>query len=112
MYINFWYPICTSEELDEGKPVRAETLGVRLVAFRDSNGSAHVLSDTCVHRGGSLGEGKVVGDHVQHKGDLGAKQLYRAGGKPLSATNAPRVHFGHDRRLERPADRVRELQLP
>jgi len=65
MYINFWYPICTSEELDEGKPVRAETIGVRLVAFRDTAGAAHVLSDTCVHRGGSLSEGQVVGDRVK-----------------------------------------------
>jgi len=40
-------------------------LGVRLVAFRDDSGDAHVLSDTCVHRGGSLGKGKVVGNCVQ-----------------------------------------------
>jgi phenylpropionate dioxygenase-like ring-hydroxylating dioxygenase large terminal subunit len=65
MYINFWYPICTSEDLNEGKPARAETLGVRLVAFRDSKGVAHVLSDTCVHRGGALSEGKVIDDAVQ-----------------------------------------------
>jgi phenylpropionate dioxygenase-like ring-hydroxylating dioxygenase large terminal subunit len=65
MYINFWYPICTSEELNEGKPVRAETIGVRLVAFRDSSGDAQVLGDTCIHRGGSLSEGTVTGDSVR-----------------------------------------------
>ena len=65
MYINFWYPICTSEELNNDKPVRAELLGVRLVAFRDSAGEAHVLSDVCVHRGGSLSKGQVDGDCVQ-----------------------------------------------
>jgi phenylpropionate dioxygenase-like ring-hydroxylating dioxygenase large terminal subunit len=65
MYINFWYPICTSEELNNDKPIRAELLGVRLAAFRDSAGEAHVLSDVCVHRGGSLSKGKVDGDCVQ-----------------------------------------------
>jgi phenylpropionate dioxygenase-like ring-hydroxylating dioxygenase large terminal subunit len=65
MYINFWYPVCTSEELDKDNPRRVELLEMRLVAFRDSSGSAHVLSDICIHRGGSLGEGKVTGDCVQ-----------------------------------------------
>ena len=65
MYINFWYPICTSEELNNDKPTRAELLGVRFVAFRDTAGEAHVLSDVCVHRGGSLSKGKIDGDCVQ-----------------------------------------------
>ncbi|MDJ0929145.1 MAG: aromatic ring-hydroxylating dioxygenase subunit alpha [Gammaproteobacteria bacterium] len=65
MYINFWYPICTSEELVQDEARRAELLGVRLVAFRDNDGAAHVLSDTCIHRGGSLSKGKVIGDCVQ-----------------------------------------------
>jgi phenylpropionate dioxygenase-like ring-hydroxylating dioxygenase large terminal subunit len=46
MYINFWYPICTTEELTAEAPVRAQLLGLRFVAFRDSDGHAHVLSDT------------------------------------------------------------------
>ncbi len=65
MYINFWYPICTATDLDAQNPQRVEMLGVRLVAFRDASGQAHVLADTCIHRGGSLGKGKVVGDCVQ-----------------------------------------------
>jgi len=65
MYINFWYPICTTEELDQENPRRAELLGVRLVVFRDSSGSARVLSDTCIHRGGSLAKGEVINDCVQ-----------------------------------------------
>ena len=55
MYINFWYPIVRSEDLGPDQPEKVKTLGVDLVAFRDDNGEAHVLSDTCVHRGGSLG---------------------------------------------------------
>jgi phenylpropionate dioxygenase-like ring-hydroxylating dioxygenase large terminal subunit len=65
MYINFWYPICTAEDLDKENPQRVELMGVRLVAFRGETGNANVLSDTCVHRGGSLGKGKVVGNNVQ-----------------------------------------------
>ena len=60
MYINFWYPICTSEELQATDPLRSQVLGLRFVAFRDADGRAQVLSDTCVHRGGSLSKGKVV----------------------------------------------------
>jgi len=65
MYINFWYPICTSEDINDAKPAQAELLGVRLVAFRDTAGQAHVLSDVCVHRGGSLGKGKINGNCIQ-----------------------------------------------
>ncbi len=59
MYINFWYPIAASDDVKSDEPNRVELLGVKLVTFRDSAGAAHVLSDTCVHRGGSLGKGWV-----------------------------------------------------
>lgn len=55
MYINFWYPIIRSEDLGPDEPQKVSLLGVNVVAFRDDDGTAHVLSDTCVHRGGSLG---------------------------------------------------------
>ena len=55
MYINFWYPIVRSEDLGYDQPEKAMVLGCNLVAFRDQEGVAHVLSDTCTHRGGSLG---------------------------------------------------------
>ena len=60
MYINFWYPICTTAELTAAAPVKARVLTLPFVAFRDADGQAHVLSDTCVHRGGALHKGKVV----------------------------------------------------
>ena len=65
MYINFWYPICRTDELTDGGPVRSTLLGTQYVVFRDAEGQAHVLSDTCVHRGGSLSKGKVVDGCVQ-----------------------------------------------
>lgn len=64
MYINFWYPVAKSEDITEEKPFKTEILSLNFVAFRDSDGRAHVLSDICVHRGGSLGEGWVQDDCV------------------------------------------------
>jgi phenylpropionate dioxygenase-like ring-hydroxylating dioxygenase large terminal subunit len=63
MYINFWYPICIGKELED-QPLQVEILGLRFVAFRDSTATAHVLSDTCIHRGGSLSKGRVKDDCV------------------------------------------------
>jgi phenylpropionate dioxygenase-like ring-hydroxylating dioxygenase large terminal subunit len=65
MYMNFWYPVCTSDELDEVNPQRIELLGSRLVAFRAESGTAHLLADTCIHRGGSLSRGTTKGECIQ-----------------------------------------------
>ena len=59
MYINFWYPVAQSKEVKNDEPLRVQILGLPFVAFRDSEGEPHILSDTCVHRGGSLGLGWV-----------------------------------------------------
>jgi phenylpropionate dioxygenase-like ring-hydroxylating dioxygenase large terminal subunit len=65
MYINFWYPIAESDEVTNEAPVRARILGLDFVAFRDTQGKANVLSDTCIHRGAALGAGKIKDDCVQ-----------------------------------------------
>ena len=54
MYINFWYPMIRSEDLGPGKPEKVKVLGLNFAVFRKASGEAVVLSDTCVHRGGSL----------------------------------------------------------
>ena len=64
MYINFWYPMATTEELTD-KPIKARGLGQDFVLFRDADGEAKCLSNTCSHRGGSLAGGKVLGDCIQ-----------------------------------------------
>ncbi len=64
MFINFWYPIGLSKEITTDKPFRAQVLSLPFVAFRDESGQAHVLSDTCVHRGGALSKGWVKGGRV------------------------------------------------
>jgi phenylpropionate dioxygenase-like ring-hydroxylating dioxygenase large terminal subunit len=64
MYINFWYPIARAEEVSTDKPMRVDLLGLTFVAFRDEDGAAHVLADTCVHRGGSLSSGVINSGRV------------------------------------------------
>lgn len=70
MFINFWYPACLKEELSE-RPLKVMMLGCNFALFRDEKGDAHCLSNTCIHRGGSLAcqgdaaPGKVVGNNIQ-----------------------------------------------
>ena len=64
MFINFWYPLEWSEKLTD-QPLKRRMLGQDFVIFRDSAGFARCLSNTCVHRGGSLAGGKVKGDCVE-----------------------------------------------
>jgi len=59
MYINFWYPVALSDKVTNDAPTQVQILGLQFVAFRDTAGQPHVLSDTCIHRGGSLGRGWV-----------------------------------------------------
>lgn len=64
MLKNLWYVILPSSQLSqEIAPIRL--LGQSFIAFRDSHGKARLLSDICVHRGGSLSAGVKVGDSVQ-----------------------------------------------
>ena len=74
MCINFWYPTAWAEELQDA-PVSSKALGQSFVLFRDRHGRAHCLADTCVHRGGSLGSGKLKEDCIlkpQSKADIRA----------------------------------------
>jgi phenylpropionate dioxygenase-like ring-hydroxylating dioxygenase large terminal subunit len=64
MYINFWYPMATSEELTD-KPLKVRGLGQDFVVFRGEDGKAKCLSNTCTHRGGSLAGGKISGNCIQ-----------------------------------------------
>lgn len=61
MFMNFWYPVARSQDLG-ATPQRVTILAHDFVAFRDQNGKAAVLSDTCVHRGASLAGGKCKED--------------------------------------------------
>lgn len=60
MLKNFWYPIQFSDKVTT-KPQRQRILGQDLVVYRMEDGTAQVMSDLCVHRGGALSGGWVKG---------------------------------------------------
>ena len=64
MFINFWYAAEYSDRL-QSEPLRVRILSHDFVLFRDADGKARCLSDTCVHRGASLSRGKLKHDCVQ-----------------------------------------------
>jgi len=64
MFINFWYPAEQSSNLTNTL-LKVQLLGLKFVLWRDADGKAHCISNTCTHRGGSLGDGKLVGNCVQ-----------------------------------------------
>ncbi len=64
MLINNWYVLALSHEVG-AEPVGVHALGQDLVLFRDEQNDVHCLSDTCVHKGGSLCRGQVVEGAVQ-----------------------------------------------
>jgi phenylpropionate dioxygenase-like ring-hydroxylating dioxygenase large terminal subunit len=64
MYINFWYAAERSESVTD-KPVKVRMLGQDFVLFRDAAGAVHCLANTCVHRGGSLGGGRLRDGRVE-----------------------------------------------
>ncbi|MGI9308345.1 MAG: Rieske 2Fe-2S domain-containing protein, partial [Gammaproteobacteria bacterium] len=64
MFINFWYVAATSAQI-VNEPYRMRMLGQNFVLFRDTDGTAHCLSDTCAHRGAALSLGKIKGDCVE-----------------------------------------------
>ena len=64
MYVNFWYPAILGTELNEA-PVKLRMLDQDFVLFRDSDGVAQCLSNTCIHRGGSLADGRIKGDCIE-----------------------------------------------
>ena len=44
-------------------------LGLQFVFWRDAQGQAHCVHNTCTHRGGSLGDGKVIDGFIQCPSD-------------------------------------------
>jgi phenylpropionate dioxygenase-like ring-hydroxylating dioxygenase large terminal subunit len=64
MFINFWYPAEWSHNLTD-KPIKLRMLGQDFVLFRDGDGTARCLSNTCIHRGASLAGGRLKGDCIE-----------------------------------------------
>ncbi len=64
MIINQWY---VAEEVANitDKPKRVKLLSFDFVLFRDATGTINCLSDVCVHRGASLGAGRMENGCVE-----------------------------------------------
>lgn len=63
MFMNFWWPLAASAQVGQ-KPIRVTALQQEFVLYRTTGGAAQVLSDLCVHRGGALSDGWMVGDCI------------------------------------------------
>ena len=63
MFMNFWWPLQFSSAAT-AKPRRITALGQQFAIYRTPDGKAVVMSDLCVHRGGSLAGGRVDGDCI------------------------------------------------
>lgn len=64
MFVNFWYVAEQSRNVTD-KPVKVKMLGAEFALWRDSAGKVHCVSNTCTHRGGALGDGRIRGDHLE-----------------------------------------------
>jgi nitrite reductase/ring-hydroxylating ferredoxin subunit/uncharacterized membrane protein len=63
-YPQDWTQVLADAALGEGEMRAVDVDGVAILVVR-SGGEVHALSDTCVHRGGSLADGEIVGDCVE-----------------------------------------------
>ncbi len=65
MFINFWYPVDLTENVRQKELRKVRMLGQDFVVFRDEYGTARCISNVCIHRGGSLADGKHKGNCVE-----------------------------------------------
>lgn len=65
MLREYWYIAASSKELSTKRPIEKELLGEKLVLWRDSQGTAHAIANTCIHRGVPLSLGHVDTDCVR-----------------------------------------------
>ena len=90
-YPQDWTQALADAALGEGEMRAVDVDGVAIVIAR-SGGEVHALSDTCVHRGGSLADGELVGECVRcplHASRVPARgRLGRAGPGRLPAAGA------------------------
>lgn len=59
-----WVPVALSGQLENASSTGVLVNGAELVAWRDSNGAAHIWEDRCPHRGMRMSFGFVRGDHL------------------------------------------------
>lgn len=60
---NRWHPICPSRFVRE-RPLSLYRLGLKLVLWREPDGTLHVQDDHCPHRGAPLSVARHLGDRL------------------------------------------------
>lgn len=65
VYTQSWFPICLSDDVAVGQVIGRDFLGGRVAIYRDSEGTAHVVSAYCPHLGADISVGDVKGDNVR-----------------------------------------------
>jgi 3-ketosteroid 9alpha-monooxygenase subunit A len=63
-YARGWHLLGLARDFKDGKPHGIEAFGTKLVVFQGADGALNVLNAYCLHMGGDLSEGRVVGDTV------------------------------------------------
>lgn len=58
-----WTPLATEDDLEDGRPVKADVAGTDAVVVR-RGGRISALANRCNHRGGPLDEGQLDGDCI------------------------------------------------
>ena len=58
--LGHWYVVAKSADLKSGTPLGVTRLGRKLVLWRDAQGKAHCVEDSCPHRGAPLSRGLVM----------------------------------------------------
>ncbi len=58
-----WIRVAKSDEIELGKGIVAEVNDLSLAVF-NIDGTFHAIDNTCMHRGGPLGEGDLEGEIV------------------------------------------------
>jgi len=63
-YARGWHCLGLAESFADGTPHGIEAFGTKLVVFKGDDGSWNVLSSYCLHLGGDLSQGRVVGNTI------------------------------------------------
>jgi phenylpropionate dioxygenase-like ring-hydroxylating dioxygenase large terminal subunit len=65
VFTQSWFPLCLSSEVKPGQVLGVNFLDGRVVVFRGTSGTAHVLSAYCSHLGADLACGDVQGETIR-----------------------------------------------
>lgn len=65
LFSQSWFPLCLSQDLKAGEVRGFDFLGGRVIAIRDADGAARVMSAYCPHMGADLCTGEMVDGAVR-----------------------------------------------